>query len=84
MIVDKNTRRQILESLKNQPDWLQNLNLVMVCKMDEARGGFFEKFARILAEYGVSTEKIMPCMMDLMLVIEDMSPDITSLPEHGS
>lgn len=77
--------RKMLEYLKNCPDWMQNLNLVIACKIFETKDdGLFEKTARLLAEYGVKPERIMPCMLDLMIIMDEAYPDVASLPEHGS
>lgn len=54
------------DKLKDAPEWMQNYNLLMMCKKD--RSGKIEQVARILAAYGIHPEKIIPCMMEIMKV----------------
>ena len=58
---------QAVDGLKNQPEFMQNFNLFLICKMDPI--GIMEPMARILAEYGIVSEKIVPCLMDLTKVL---------------
>lgn len=63
----------LIEPIKNSPEYLQPMNLMILCKSDPEYGPRFEKVARILAEYGVPVEKVVPCMMDLTLfMMNDM------------
>lgn len=58
--------------LKDQPGYMQNLNLLILCKSGLAQGASsFEKIARILAEYGIPAEKVFPCIMDIMMAMAE-------------
>ena len=52
--------------LKDAPEWMQNYNLLKMCKTDPT--GDIEKIARILAAHGIKSEEVIPCIMELMLV----------------
>lgn len=54
------------ETLKDAPEWMQNYNLLAICKTDKT--GDIEKIARILASHGIRSEEVLPCIMELMLV----------------
>ena len=68
------------ETLKNQPEFMQNINLIMLCKLDPM--GIMEPMARTLAEYGIASEKIVPCIMDLSKIIANMDFDEKPRIEH--
>jgi hypothetical protein len=53
-----------VESIKNLPDYMQYPMLIILCKTDET--GHAERMVRILAEYGVPTEKVLSCYLDIM------------------
>lgn len=74
---------QSMDVIHDAPDWSQPLNLLIACKADTTNT--VEPIARILAKYGVSPEKVMPCILELMktIVLSDHSSNKT-LPEHGS
>lgn len=54
----------VLQTFKEAPDWLQDANLVLICKMDKT--GRFERLARILAAHKVPSNEVVPCVMDIM------------------
>lgn len=56
-----------LRKVKDAPEWMQNLNLFILCKTDNT--GFLEKHARILAKYGMESEKIVPCFIEIFEMI---------------
>ena len=62
--IDKLKIYHDLETIKAAPDYMQNIQLLILCKTEPS--GRMERIARILAGYGIETEKIVPCMVDLM------------------
>ena len=56
-----------LKKVKDAPEWIQNFNLLVLCKTDDT--GFLEKHARILAKYGMASEKIVPCLIEIFEMI---------------
>ena len=55
------------DKIKSAPEFIQNLNLIMLCRLDPT--GTIEPMARTLAEYDIPSQKIVPCIMDLMKII---------------
>lgn len=55
-----------MEFIRDCPEWMQNTNLVIACRSDAS--GTTEKLARMLADYGLPTEKILPCIMDIHMI----------------
>ena len=53
-----------METIKNAPEWSQNMNLILLCKTDKT--GQIEAMARLLAKYEMPTEKIVPFIMDYL------------------
>ena len=53
-----------LQTIKEVPESLQEMNLFFICKMDPS--GRFEKLSRILAEHKMPTTEIVPCLMDIL------------------
>lgn len=83
-LIDHIRGLRAMEDLKNVPDWMQNMNLLMLCKMDQT--GLMEPMARTLAQYDIPSEKIVPCIMDLMMIVSKKAMEDSinkSLPEHG-
>ena len=52
-----------MQEIKETPDWMQDFNLVTICKLDKT--GKFEQFARLLAKHKMPTNEIVPCVMEL-------------------
>ena len=63
--------RQLAEQIKSQPDYLQPMNLIFLTKANKTCGPAMEKMARKLAEYGVPVEKVVPCLLDIMIILTD-------------
>ena len=59
-----------MEQIKNSPPFMQDFNLIMICRLDPT--GQFEKMARILADHKMPTEEIVPCIMEYF---QDMISD---------
>ena len=59
---EKGQAFQVMEQIKNSPDWMQDYNLIMICKLDPT--GEFERFARLLARHNMPTKEIVPCIME--------------------
>lgn len=53
-----------MQEIKESPEWMQDFNLVTICKLDKT--GSFERIARILATHKMPTNEIVPCVMDIM------------------
>ena len=53
-----------MQTIKEAPEWSQDMNLVLLCKMDSS--GKMENLARILADHNMPTKEIVPCVMDIL------------------
>lgn len=53
-----------MEEIKETPQWMQDFNLVMICRLDKS--GRMERIARILASHKMPTNEIVPCLMEIM------------------
>lgn len=60
---DKMMAFHAMQEIKESPEWMQDFNLVAICKLDKT--GKFEKLARILATHNMPTKEIVPCVMEL-------------------
>ena len=67
------------QTMKEAPAWMQDYNLVMMCKQDPH--GKVERFARILAEHKMPTNEIVPCMMDILQHLMFDEPEETEQKE---
>ena len=62
--MDKMKAYHAMETIKEAPDYMRNIQLLILCKTDPS--GRMERIARILANYGIDSKKIVPCIMDIM------------------
>lgn len=53
-----------MQTIKDSPDYMQNMNLVLMCSADKT--GQTERLARILAEHKMPTDKIAPCILSIL------------------
>lgn len=72
-----------MQEIKETPDWMQDFNLVMFCKLDKT--GKFEQLARVLAKYHMPTNEIVPCVMELFQgILLNVETDKKGAIENGT
>ena len=62
--IDEMKAFHAMETIKDAPEFMQDMQLMLLCKADP--GGRFERISRILANYGMESQKIVPCLMEIM------------------
>lgn len=73
-----------MEEIKETPQWMQDFNLVVLCRTDKS--GRMERIARILASHKMPTNEIVPCIMEIMqdFLVEIEADGESCVPEQSN